>query len=82
MFHFSRLKIVKKKSLYNSSKEKYNNHKIIFIAWCINNKKAARTASDFEVAVTSNLNPYPEKLCWEFDLGFIIDVAFIIWKQK
>lgn len=34
------------------------------------------------VSVTSNLNPSPEKHCWEFNLGFKIDLVFMIWNLK
>lgn len=33
-----------------------------------------------QVSVTSTLNPSPEKHRWEFNLGFKIDLAFMIWK--
>lgn len=35
-----------------------------------------------QVSVTSNLNPSPEKHCWEFNLGFKIDLVFMIWNLK
>lgn len=33
-------------------------------------------------SVISNLNLSPEKHCWEFNLGFKINLVFIIWKLK
>jgi len=35
-----------------------------------------------QVSVTSNRNPSPEKHCWEFNLGFEIDLVLMIWKLK